>query len=450
MSSIHPSRPSPAGKELADSRPATSHNSPLETTTSPVNPKEKTTSQENPFEGTTSFDCPSESINNNTEMGGVNSKSADHSGIPVGEHAQGVNGVPWGDITNIDDDGHCGNVRASGRPYFRCHRKAKAIKAEYLRNAVEEDYDDDDWLTESELDDEQPGYGDKSGWPSLRRARAQRRAAAFQARKLAFKAELKERKKMEVLPQEDDRFVDRSFRHGLQNSIKGWKNVEYYTTEETTLDMRLNSFFGGPQRPPKGSRTEYKGPLSNSQPLLPGQPPAATWPEIKELLNTKGISTREFENRGKKDRERVLESLRTREGHRRAKPTGGWLGGFDNSFLGLDSNSDNDGDDDKDSDDGGVEELARPQMTTLSGWDYVNPLNWSIDIAPNWVQDFFIWARQIERIYYDDTDWYQIIVAMISFWLGGIFTLLMVWTMARAMMATGQWRMTEPGHPAPI
>ncbi|KAK6501380.1 hypothetical protein TWF481_009220 [Arthrobotrys musiformis] len=87
----------------------------------------------------------------------------------------------------------------------------------------------------------------------------------------------------------------------------------------------------------------------------------------------------------------------------------------------------------------------------LRFWDYINPLNWSIGWYPMWMQEVFTLRQQAEQLYNDDgSDWLQMMVSMFTFWLGGIMCSLLVWTMSRSLMATGQRVMEGHGHPLPV
>ncbi|KAF3105127.1 hypothetical protein TWF594_005712 [Orbilia oligospora] len=450
MSSIHPSHSSPASEgHNSVSEPASSINNPFEQTTSIDNTFEKTTSHEKPSESATSRENPSESLDNNNKMGTITSKLVPDISDIIDEEVRNFKRSKNKKTVKFEDTPDLGELQIPDRDRFP-RRKSKAQKARDLKNAVEEDYDDN-WLTESGSDGETSGDGKKLGSSKAHRAASRRRLAALNARQRIFKDDLKERKNMPVLPEEENRFIDRSFRHGLQDSIKGWKDVRFFTTKETASDLRLDHAFSGPRGPPRGSRTEYQGPLTTYRdlPRRACKPHAATWPEIKELLQKRGMDTKEFEERGREEEERLIQLLRLHEEGRRAKCAGAKYDDFGDEL------GDSDEDDDHDvehhsgesSDEEEAGEIPPPVMT---GWDYVNPLNWSLDLVPEWVQDFFIWAQQAEHLYDDDTDWCQIIFMMVIFWLGGLFTLLIVWVMSRAMMATGQWRMDEPGHPVPI
>ncbi|KAK6518193.1 hypothetical protein TWF506_005352 [Arthrobotrys conoides] len=448
MASIYSSHSSPSGEEHSASKSAPFINKPFEQTTPLRGTFEKATSHENLFEPAPSLKKPFESPDNTIDMGGVTSQL-----LP---NLSGLGSGSENNASNFDHAPELGELRIPDRQRFP-RRKSKAQKARDLKNAVNEDYNDD-WLTEPESDDENPGNGDKSGSSKARRA-ASRRLAALNSRRRIFKEDLKERENMPVLPEEEDRFIDRSFRHGLQDSIKGWKDVRFFTTEEATADLRLNHAFSGQRGPPRGSRTEYQGPPTVDRPDRMGKPNAATWPEIKELLQKRGKDTKLFEERGKAEEERLIRLLRLHEEGRHAKRTGAKHDDFGDKMRCHGDDDDDEDDEDEDNhkylgdessdeeDREREEEMPRPNMTL---WDYANPFNWSFEWVPLWVQNYIIWARQIERIYDDDTDWCQIIFLMVSFWLGGIFTLLMVWVMSRAMMATGQWSMDEPGHPVPI
>ncbi|KAK6532511.1 hypothetical protein TWF281_006700 [Arthrobotrys megalospora] len=410
MSSLHSSHSSDPGEQLpvpkqpaAQNNPfeqAASQNNPFEQATSPNSSPEPATTHENPFE---SPDHTIEDIN----MGAVTSSLVSEtpealdkmhmSGRAKKTRVKGVsNKKPRSESS--ESDGFCFRFRPDPR------RKKRASKPKLdIKLLVDEDYDEN-WVTEPDSDDETESDGDSSGGYFDERVPRHHR-----------------------IPEEPGRFIDRSFNQRLPRAIGGWKNVRFYTRKEVKADTRMNDIFGDDGGRPLG-RAEALDPLPVQRPRMMCQPDTVDWPDVKELLEKNGRDFLGFERRWRKvdkrmRREYLITEKRELARARRAR---------DFRYLRIK----------------GYKDFERIPFTK---WDMINPLNWSLDLVPEWLQDFILWLKQVERIYYDDdTDWWMVIITMVAFWLGGVCGMLMVWVMSKAMLITGQLEMEGPGYLIPL
>ncbi|KAK6501381.1 hypothetical protein TWF481_009221 [Arthrobotrys musiformis] len=172
---------------------------------------------------------------------------------------------------------------------------------EDLKNAVDDD-GDENWLTEPESGDEDKNSdGDGSDWsnPGFDPERARR--ALIAAYSTLTSRDLKTRKegKRHKIPEEPNRFIDRSFRQCLPRGIKKWEDVGLLTTEETAFDIRLNYLFGGPPREPRDTRIAYQGPFRRERSPEPGKIDRPSWAETKLFLQSEGMDTEVFDARGR-------------------------------------------------------------------------------------------------------------------------------------------------------
>ncbi|KAK6358117.1 hypothetical protein TWF730_007472 [Orbilia blumenaviensis] len=270
--------------------------------------------------------------------------------------------------------------------------KAAAKKVKHPKSTLSGD-SSDEWVTQSGSDDEITGSdsvstdssdSDTSESSSTSSFAFKRRGLRHPGRMPYYHSE-SDSVSLESTSDYGGRFIDRSFRHGLPPSIKRWEDIRFVTNQERKSDRRLIDRYNGPRRPQKSFRTAYQGPVSIYRPSHPQKLPAATWGEIKRLLESKGKDTTVFEERAREEEEHYLRDME--------------VGGLDKIGISKDENyhrinrfidSGNNSDSESDLD----ENYGRIPLTKR---ELYNPLNWSITFAPLLFQDFIIWLKHAEK-----------------------------------------------------